>query len=330
MFDEQPQIIDYDEQTTKNKFPIFLQLGILGLIMIGIFSAVIFNGDQDNKQTLPKEPASLDNEKVPLIPQKIEGISVRANAAYVWDVKAQRALYNKNAEEGLPLASITKLMTTLLAHELVTEEKMTTVTLSAIQQDGSSGLLVGEQLKAKELSELALVSSSNDAAYALAASVGTLLGPSDPTSQFVRGMNIRADELNLSTLEFLNTTGLDISSTEPGATGSARDVSFLMEYIITNYPEILEPTKLAATRIYNTAGVYHDANNTNEAALVIPNMIGSKTGYTDLAGGNLTIAFDAGLNRPVIITVLGSTHDERFSDVLTLVEAVQKSLGQTQ
>ena len=85
-------------------------------------------------------------------------------------------------------------------------------------------------------------------------------------------------------------------------------------------------TQQANARIYNTAGAYHEASNTNDAVSKIPNMIGSKTGYTDLAGGNLTIAFDAGLNRPIVITVLGSTHDDRFTDVLTLIDAVQKSL----
>lgn len=331
MIDEHPYIIESDELAPKNKFPILLQLGVLGLIMIVLFSAVIFHGAKSDKEILTVEPTPLTNDvKLPSVPQKIEGVNVRAAAAYVWDVRAQRALYSKNAEQELPLASITKLMTTLLAHELVTDDKMTTVSQSAVQQEGSTGLSAGEQLKAIELRELALVSSSNDAAYALAASVGTLLGDSDPTSQFVRGMNIRADELNLPTLEFWNTTGLDLSLTEPGAVGSAKDVSFLMEYIITNYPEILEPTKQTATRIYNTAGAYHDVSNTNEIALKIPNMIGSKTGFTDLAGGNLTIAFDAGLNRPIIITVLGSTRDERFSDVLALVDAVQKSIGQSQ
>ncbi len=180
----------------------------------------------------------------------------------------------------------------------------------------------------EELSELALVSSSNDAAYALAASVGSLLGERDPASQFIAGMNIRAKELGLHSLDFKSTTGLDLSSTVPGATGTARDVSFLMEYIISNYPEIIAPTKKTSTRVYNNAGAYHLVNNTNEIVLDIPNILGSKTGYTDLAGGNLTIAFDAGLNRPIIITVLGSTREDRFSDVMTLVEAVQKSLVQ--
>jgi D-alanyl-D-alanine carboxypeptidase len=99
-----------------------------------------------------------------------------------------------------------------------------------------------------------------------------------------------------------------------------------MEYILVIYPEILAPTTQSATRVYNTAGAYHDVDNTNAIATQIPNLLGSKTGYTDLAGGNLTVAFDLGLNRPIIITVLGSTRDARFSDVLELVAAVQESV----
>jgi D-alanyl-D-alanine carboxypeptidase len=241
-------------------------------------------------------------------------------------VAGQRALYKKNEGEVMPLASITKLMTALLAYELITDQTTVDVPLAAIRQEGNSGLLTGEQLTAAELSQLALISSSNDAAYALGANVGSLLGERDPAKQFIEGMNIRANELQLPTLSFQNTTGLDISTTEAGALGSARDVSFLMEYIVINYPELLAPTTEPATRVYNTAGAYHDVTNTNAIATQIPNLLGSKTGYTDLAGGNLTIAFDLGLNRPIIITVLGSTRDARFADVLELVAAVQESV----
>ena len=100
-----------------------------------------------------------------------------------------------------------------------------------------------------------------------------------------------------------------------------------MEYIVTEYPQIVTPTQQETTRVYNTAGAYHDVENTNDIVNKIPNLIGSKTGYTDLAGGNLIIAFDAGLNRPIVITVLGSTREDRFADVLKLVDEVQKSLG---
>ena len=320
-------IIENEPTTEKNHFPIVIQLGVLSLILLGLFGTYILQSA--NAPTSAQLPVSQPQteERYPIVPQKIEDVTVKATAAYVWDIESQRALSAKNAEEALPLASITKLMTSLLAYELLAEDTIANVPLSAIQQEGSSGLQAGEKFTIEELQALALISSSNDAAFALAANVGSLLGQQDPTTQFVTGMNIRADELGLETLKFWNTTGLDLSSTKPGAVGSAKDVSFLMEYIVTNYPDLLTPTTDSSTRVYNTDGLYHEASNTNPVVQQIPNLIGSKTGYTDLAGGNLTVALDVGLHRPIIITVLGSTYQERFTDVLTLVEAVQASVS---
>jgi D-alanyl-D-alanine carboxypeptidase (penicillin-binding protein 5/6) len=217
-------------------------------------------------------------------------------------------------------------MTALLAYELIEQDKPATVSINAIRQEGSYGLSAGEQFNIQQLTQLALIESSNDAAYELAASVGGILGERDGVSQFVTGMNIRAAELGLQSLDFKNMTGLDISANQPGAAGNAKDVSFLMEYILTNYPEILTPTQKSNARVYNSTGQYHDVENTNDIVNRIPNVLGSKTGFTDLAGGNLTIAFDIGLNRPIIVTVLGSSREERFSDVLTLIAAVQNSI----
>jgi D-alanyl-D-alanine carboxypeptidase len=325
--EEYPHLIDIDEPTEKNRFPILLQLGLLGLVLIGIFGALFLHDTQGKLASeLPSAPAQNTSLATALVPQKIANIDLRAEAAYVWDVRAQRALFAQNESTSLPLASITKLMTTLLSYELIEQNEVSSVSRNAILQEGSSGLSIGEQLDISDLTELSLISSSNDAAYELAASVGTLLGDREPVSQFVTGMNIRAQELGLETLEFKNMTGLDLSVTEPGAVGSARDVSFLMEHIIETYPDILIPTQSSVARVYNADGGYHTVENTNPVVDRIPNLIGSKTGYTDLAGGNLTIAFDLGLNRPIIITVLGSTRDERFTDVLKLVAAVQESI----
>jgi D-alanyl-D-alanine carboxypeptidase len=75
-------------------------------------------------------------------------------------------------------------------------------------------------------------------------------------------------------------------------------MAFLMEYIVKNEPDILTFTREDAARVYSQTGGFHDAENTNDYIDEIPGLIGSKTGYTDLAGGNLVVAFDAGLNRP--------------------------------
>jgi D-alanyl-D-alanine carboxypeptidase (penicillin-binding protein 5/6) len=328
MDESTPEIIETEQPESGNKFPIIAQLSVLLFILSALYGAYFFNQD-DGTETPPSSVSEVvavnsDSNTAPetYTIQKITDAPIVAEAAYVFDVREQRVLFAKNADEALPLASITKLMTALLAHELVADDNEMTVTQAAILQEGRSGLLPGETIIRSNLSQLALIASSNDAAYTLAASVGQLLGQSDPEQQFVAGMNIRAEELGLKTLQFSNTTGLDLSLTEAGAYGSARDVSYLMEYIIETYPEILEPTRQAATRVYNEHGDYHSVVNTNDVLFDIPNLLGSKTGYTDLAGGNLTIAFDAGFNRPIIITVLGSTRDARFGDVLTLVDAV--------
>lgn len=315
----------FKTRTHERRVVIAFQLGVLLFILAGLFGSTLLPSS-------PKEgTATIDLDEVTVTkplpePAVLKEVSIRARSAYVLDVKNNKVLFEKNATESLPLASITKLMTAMLAYELVGADTEGTITTRALNQDGSTGLVEGERLTLRNLSRLSLISSSNDAAYALAASVGSSLGQKDPAAQFVAGMNIRADELGLKTLKFKNPTGLDVSVTEPGAMGSARDISLLMQYILEHYPEILEPTQAGAARVYSSSGQFHDVENTNNAMYAIPNLLGSKTGYTDLAGGNLTIAFDAGFDRPIIITVLGSTYEERFTDVLALVGAVRESL----
>jgi D-alanyl-D-alanine carboxypeptidase len=320
-------ILNTIKTSGKNRFPILAQLSILGFVLLLIFGSIFVLPDNDKNILVSEAENRYPELGATLVPQKIEeDLSLKAKAVYVWDVRSQRALYTKNPDESLPIASITKLMTALLAHELVNEDESAVVPKSAVTEGRSNGLSLGESFNIQALQKLALVASYNDAAYTLGASVGALLGEGDPTNLFVQGMNIRADELGLESLEFKNTTGLDISAVEPGATGSARDVTFLMEFLINNYPDIISVTKLPASRTYNQTGEYHDVENTNDVVSKIPNLIASKTGYTDLAGGNLTIAFDLGYNHPIIITVLGSTRTERFTDVLSLIEAVRATV----
>jgi serine-type D-Ala-D-Ala carboxypeptidase (penicillin-binding protein 5/6) len=313
---------------SKRRIVIVFQIAVLMIILAGLFSAILIGPKQTanvqdtiDVKTLPTNPSAEE------IPQSLSDVKVRGKAAYVWDVKGKQVLYAKNEDEVLPLASITKLMTALLAYEIASLDTDTKLSTKAIAQEGGDGLVAGEEFTMQNLSKLALISSSNDAAYALGASTGTLLGDRDPALQFIQGMNIRAEELELDSLKFKSTTGLDISASEAGAVGSAKDVSLLVEYILKEHPELLEATTLGGARIYNSQGSYHDIENTNEALYAIPNLLGSKTGYTDLAGGNLTIAFDVGMDRPIIITVLGSTREERFTDVIRLVNAVRTSIS---
>ena len=320
--------------TITNGFPVREQLFLLSLILILIFGtayapkflATLSNGgaepveQTDPVLTLP-EPVNKS------IIKPLSGVEVNAKAAFVWDVAEQRILYSKDSDMVLPLASITKLMTALVAYELVDGGEPVAISLEAIKQEGSSGFADGEQFSMKTLSDLTLMSSSNDGAFALAAAAGSLLSddPDRGTSAFIEAMNIRAGELGLTHTTFFNPTGLDLSTTQSGSYSTARETTFLMEYILEHYPDILSATQEGSAVMYNETGSLHEAENTNVIVSDIPNLIGSKTGFTDLAGGNLVVAYDAGLNRPIIVTVLGSTRNGRFEDVKALVAAVAAS-----
>jgi D-alanyl-D-alanine carboxypeptidase len=260
-------------------------------------------------------------------PITFDDINLTAEAAFVYDITTDTVLFEQNADAALPIASITKLMTALVAHELIAEHDTVSINSAALRQYGNSGLMENERFTRESLTDLVLMSSSNDGAYALAAAAGSLLSSNNSVSAFVHAMNIRAEELGLHDTTFRNTTGLDISTTESGAESSARDIATLMTYLVTNTPELLAQTAEDRTAVVSEDGFTHDSQNTNYYLDKIPGVIGSKTGYTTLAGGNLTIAFNAGLDRPVVVVALGSGRRERFIDVVNLAAAAQTAIA---
>jgi len=87
----------------------------------------------------------------------------------------------------------------------------------------------------------------------------------------------------------------------------------LFALLLKTAPWVFEPTTEAAVR---AAG--ERIENTNEDVAIIPGLIASKTGYTTLAGGNLGIVFDASLGHPIVAVTLGSTREDRFTDIRLL------------
>ncbi|MEK7136063.1 MAG: hypothetical protein AAB821_00505, partial [Patescibacteria group bacterium] len=104
-----------------------------------------------------------------------------------------------------------------------------------------------------------------------------------------------------------------------GSYGSVRDMALLMSYIIKEKPNLMTVSTKPSISSKSATGQTYFGSNTNDIVGKIPGLIASKTGYTLSAGGNLAVAFDAGLAQPIVIVVLGSTKDGRFTDVLALV-----------
>jgi D-alanyl-D-alanine carboxypeptidase (penicillin-binding protein 5/6) len=216
-----------------------------------------------------------------------DNLRLEAKSAYVFDIAEDKPIFELNPEAQLPLASLTKIMTVVVAKELMPESAF-----------ASAGGVV----------DIALAHSSNEAAAALALMASDYIS----SGSFLDFMNNKAKELDLRQTYFLNETGLDVSQNMSGAYGSAFDIVTLMKYAVENNPGLFEGTQYAQIGAIS---------NTNIYAASTTQLVASKTGFTDLAGGNLAIIFDAGFYHPVAVVVLGSSKEGRFSDIQKLIDA---------
>ena len=160
------------------------------------------------------------------------------------------------------------------------------------------------------------IASSNDAMAAVANSLGT---------SSLQEINTTAARLGLSHMVFYDPTGLDISTTSAGAYGSAWDVARLATIFYNSHPEFFELTQGADVSV-EVAGHVMQGHATAAPLLSIPGLVGAKTGFTDLAGGNLVAIFDLDIGHPLVAAVLGSTQDGRFDDIRTIIEAARTQL----
>jgi D-alanyl-D-alanine carboxypeptidase len=128
-----------------------------------------------------------------------------------------------------------------------------------------------------------------------------------------------AADAGLAQTYALNGTGLDESASVAGGYGSARDVALLAGALLERSPEIARATIEPSISITSREGVPHALKSTNPGIVRIPNALLSKTGYTDLAGGNLAVVYDAGVGHPIAVVVLGSSVEGRFTDVNRLI-----------
>ncbi|MFH0803517.1 MAG: serine hydrolase [Candidatus Tagabacteria bacterium] len=278
------------------------------LLVAGFFVFLWFSPRSDlwdfSRSVLEKQTAIISNP--------FENIKLEARTAYVFDVVKNQPIFELNSEAQLALASLTKIMTALAAKESFPSSLLVTISKEAVLQEGDEGFIVGKEWPVLDLIDAMLLSSSNDAAFALASEFNK-----DFNEDFVSLINKKAKELGLAQTYFLNATGLDLSEDVSGAYGSAKDISQLLLYAVKNHPSLMETTRS------NIASINaRKFKNTNQIINELPGFMAGKTGFSDLAGGNLAIMIDKGFGQPFIIVVLGSTYDGRFTDVKTLYNLI--------
>lgn len=290
---------------------IFGVVGIIFLIFLFSFGRIF-------------TPSKIVPKEVPaLVPSIYDQLSLEGKAFYVYDGATDKILFSRNSDAQLPLASLTKVMMAVTALSILPDDSVVTIKPDFLKSEGDSGLLNDEKWLLQDLLNLTLMESSNDGASAVAAvaaaSGKTIVSDNFGRGSFIDAMNNKASDLGLTQTYFLNPTGLDESVSLSGAYGSARDVATLFLHAISKYPLAFDSTRSTTQKFDSLSSLKHEVKNTNTFVARIPSLLASKTGYTDLAGGNLVIAFDAGVEHPIVIAVLGSTKEGRFIDAEKLV-----------
>lgn len=301
--------------------------GVLALFLLAIAGFVLVYGYLD----ITISPDTGQTASVAAV-DSFAGIPLEAKSAIVVDLVTGKTLYALNADAQLPLASLTKVPLALVVSEVLRQDTIITIPYDTAPKGALMRLGQGEKWKIGDVVNFTLVASSNQGADILAIvsdeSVRARYPQAPQGSATLWRMNDLARQLGLAHSYFLNDNGLDISLTQAGAYGSARDVATIFAYAASTSPEWFTGTTRDGLLLTGEEGHTTSALNTNEALGAIPGLIMGKTGFTDLAGGNLAIVFDVGLARPVVAVVLGSSREGRFADMKLLVTAARAAIAQ--
>lgn len=296
-----------------NKYPyIFI---IPSLLILGLISLLPAKTIEEKKTA--SVIASIETKRI-AVP------NIRARAALTIDLINGKILFEKNSKESLPLASLTKIISVLVIEDYLQPDDVVQITQRAIMIDGASSLRAGEHLTVNNLLAMAMVESSNDAISALVELTASKQNISLKYFEtwFVNLMQQKAESFGAHTMVFHNPTGLDISPNIAGGYGSAEDV---LRIVQKSYDSNIWRFS-SEQKIISKEGKIHTLNPTNILEGEIPQLIGSKTGFTDIAGGNLLIIFEYPINHPVATVVLGSTSSGRFEDIKLLFNYIKNVL----
>lgn len=243
---------------------------------------------------------------------RAEGLSTTAKSVLLMEQSTKEVLYESNADEKLPIASVTKIMTMLLIMEAIDSgkikmEDMVTVSERAMSMGGSTMFLeTGEQLSVYEMLKGIAVASANDGCVAMAEFI------SGSEEAFVEQMNKRAAELGMTNTSFVNTNGLD----DDNHYSSARDVA-LMSAELLKHDKIFEFTTIWTDKMNN--GKY-DLANTNKLIRFYPGANGLKTGSTSKAMCCLSASALRDDMQLIAVVLAAPTSNDRFSDAKALLD----------
>ena len=261
-----------------------------------------------------RKQAQIQRLLVSSLPDSFDGVHLIGTNAVVYSPEADMILYAKHELQPRPLASLTKVMTAQVA--LGETSTLGTIELNdiALKSSGNDGLIPGEKWNLTDLVGFMLSVSSNDAAEAIKMTYDSNISnsPLNDTT-FIGKMNELAKNEGLSSLSFQSPSGLD-NEGKPTARGSALDVAKMFAIAYREHPDVFALSSEASHVYTNIDGMSHKAENRNPLTSKW-NLLASKTGFTNSAGGNLAVIYQTADLSPLVLVVMGSTEKDRFTDI---------------
>lgn len=257
---------------------------------------------------------------LPILSNFIKGNSevpqISAKSALVYDITTNKVLYEKNPKEKLPMASLTKIMTAIIALENKKADDKYIVRGNDLVGEDSMGLTQGETLSLKELLYGLILTSGNDAGETIANNY------KNKREAFIKAMNDKAKALGAQDTNFTNPTGLEGDGNQYTTT---YDLVVITKYALSKFSLFRE---VASTFNYNitqtfTHKTYYLENETN-LITSYPGVKGVKTGYTPEAGFCLVTYLDFEGHK-IIGVILGSQN--RREEMKELLDYSLKSIN---
>jgi D-alanyl-D-alanine carboxypeptidase len=290
---------------------------LLIFLIFCLIPATNYYYDLDLSSSKPLIKAIAYEEKplfdYPVKTTQVVAPQLSALSAMVVDADTQAILMTKNADEPLPPASTTKIMTALVALDYYDLGQVLT-----IDKPHLSGQVMeleeGEKITVENLLYGLLVQSGNDAAKALADYY-----PGGEEA-FVKAMNQKAQDLGLQNTQFKNPTGLD----QFGHYTSVHDLVLLAAAAMRQptFAKMVGTPAITVTDVDNT--IVHELETLNDVLGVVEGLSGVKTGWTELAGECLVTYVERD-GRAIITVVLASS--DRFGESATLIDWVYQNFN---
>lgn len=281
-----------NEKTLKNRLAKIVGFAVIFLFSLTILSTLL---------PLGKNVAFADE------------IKVNGKAVYLVDSATGTEMYSSRSDDRLPIASMVKIMTTLLALESVDRgelslDEMVPVSDVAASMGGSQVFLdSGKEYKAGELIKSIIVASANDSCVAMAERL------SGSVEGFVEDMNERAKALGMNNTNFVNCTGLPA----PESYSSAKDVSIMFRELI-KHPKYFEYAGIWLEDFVHPDGRTTSMTNTNKLVRFYNGCDGGKTGFTSEAKFCLSATAERNGLRVVAVVIGADSSKERFASVSNL------------